>query len=228
MIEKEIILLTKSSMINHFCTAGIDSKTGEWIRIVSPDESTQHAVTETDMTFSNGKVAEVLDVVRIKCLDYKPTFCQPENYLLDRRYKWEFLRKTSIRNVLSIHEAEVNKYIFYNTSYKVSDNDLKTIGSKDMHSLTLIEPSALTVVKEQNPWKHKLQYYADFSYSGNWYNFMRIKDPAFENEFERKPLGPICNLPKSLFVVSLANTPVVEHGENMHYKLVAAILPQAL
>lgn len=49
MVEKEIILLTKSTMINHFCTAGIDTKTGEWVRIVSPDTSTQHAVTEADM-----------------------------------------------------------------------------------------------------------------------------------------------------------------------------------
>ena len=225
MIEKEIILLTKSTMINHFCTAGIDAKTGDWIRIVSPDADTQHAVTAADMTFSDGRVAEVLDVVKIKCTEYKPTFCQPENYILDRRFKWEYLRRTSIRHVVSIHEAEVNNFLFYNSNYKVSDKDLEKIEAKDRHSLALIQPSKMSVVKEQSPWSNKVQYYSSFYYSGNWYNFMRITDPVFKQEQAGKPFGLISNLPQSLLVVSLANNSVVENGESMHYKLVAAILP---
>ncbi len=224
MVEKEIILLTKSTMINHFCTAGIDTKTGEWVRIVSPDTSTQHAVTEADMTYSDGRVAKVFDVVRVKCLEHRPTFCQPENFLLDRRYHWEWIGTSTMRQVLQIHKPERNAAIFYNTSYKVSDSDLEKIADKDRHSLTLVDPGKFIVVKEENPWSHKLQYFSKFIYCGNTYNFMRITDPVFKAAHDGNPLGQINNLPDSYFVVSLANNPIEEHGENMHYKLIATIL----
>ena len=42
----------------------------------------------------------------------------------------------------------------------------------------------------------------------------------------KQMLSETRNLPDSYFVVSLANNPIEEHGENMHYKLIATILPK--
>ena len=44
-MDKEIVLLTKSKKRGNYCIAGVDRKTGEWIRIISEDASIQHAVS---------------------------------------------------------------------------------------------------------------------------------------------------------------------------------------
>lgn len=55
---KEIILLAESKKYNNLCIAGIDTSTGEWIRIVSQDSGVSHAVKVED-----GSVPELLDIV---------------------------------------------------------------------------------------------------------------------------------------------------------------------
>ena len=129
-----------------------------------------------------------------------------------------------MRQVLQIHQPERNAAIFYNTSYKVSDSDLEKIAEKDRHSLTLIDPGKHFIIKEENPWSHKVQYFSRFTYCGSTHNFMRITDPVFKAAHAGNPLGQICNLPDSFFVISLANNPIEEHDGNMHYKLIATIL----
>ena len=62
-MEKTIIILTKSKKHSGYCVAGIDYKTGEWIRLVSSDIETEGAVPMKDLLFSNGEILEIYDII---------------------------------------------------------------------------------------------------------------------------------------------------------------------
>lgn len=64
-MKKNIIILTKSDKRAGYCVAGIDEMTGEWIRIVSSNEATEHAVPLEDMVCDNGELIDIYDVVEI-------------------------------------------------------------------------------------------------------------------------------------------------------------------
>ncbi|GAB6156012.1 hypothetical protein JCM17380_47640 [Desulfosporosinus burensis] len=71
---KEIILLAESKKYNNLCIAGIDTSTGEWIRIVSQDSGVSHAVKVEDAIYEDGSVPELLDIVEIECNECRNTF----------------------------------------------------------------------------------------------------------------------------------------------------------
>lgn len=48
-MKKNIIILTKSIKHGGFCVAGIDTDNGEWIRLISSDANSEHAVPYQDM-----------------------------------------------------------------------------------------------------------------------------------------------------------------------------------
>jgi hypothetical protein len=64
-MEKEIIILAKSSKNNEYCVAGIDTHTGKWIRPVSGNDDTEGAVPRTDLLLKSGEEIEILDRVKI-------------------------------------------------------------------------------------------------------------------------------------------------------------------
>ncbi len=75
-----IICLANSYKHGGRCIAGIDPKSGNWIRPV-PDTK-DRAITPT-MRLINGREPQILDVIEIPLEDYGPDEgCQPENRLL--------------------------------------------------------------------------------------------------------------------------------------------------
>lgn len=69
--------------MSNYCVAGIDAKSGEWIRIISEDEVIQHAIKEDDMKYQDGTLPMILDVVRLVCKKRHPNYYQPEiGYLI--------------------------------------------------------------------------------------------------------------------------------------------------
>jgi len=128
-MEKEIIVLAKSWKRSGYCIAGIDTETGNWVRIITDDASIQHAVTEEDMRYENGTCPHVYDVVRIECIGHTPNHYQPENYTMDKSYFWRRVGQVNINDVIDIHPAEILAPLLYNYDKKVTPEELLQLGA---------------------------------------------------------------------------------------------------
>ena len=115
-MKKEIIILTKSLKRNGYCVAGIDISTGRWIRIVSNDVKSEHAILKQHMVYSNGKETDIFDVVEIDLVEQISTSIQPENWLLNDKIQWVKRRDSNLIEVLQLHPFDNPIHIFYNTS----------------------------------------------------------------------------------------------------------------
>ena len=120
-MEKEIILMAKSWKGGGYCIAGIDTTTGEWVRIVSDDATKQHAVTDEEMKYEDGTSPQILDRVRIKCTAHTPNDYQPENYTMDSSSRWRKSGQADINEIIDLHPADFHGMLFYNNSKKLFD-----------------------------------------------------------------------------------------------------------
>ena len=139
---RDVVILTKSAKHGGNCVAGIDIKTGEWVRPIKKSGP----ISNEDMRCDNGMYCTPLDVVRITFVSKSPNGCQTENEEIDISHKWVYLDIMSIYDVLKIHPAENYQNIFGNYSYIVSDNEINKI----KHSLILIHVTNLNFYKTEN------------------------------------------------------------------------------
>jgi hypothetical protein len=211
---KDILILTKSRKRQAFCVAGIDIKTGEWVRIVTDDIVTEHAVLEMDMEYTNGEYADVLDVARIKFVKHIPSDIQPENWLLDRKEKWQKIETKTVNEVNNKYLDGAKKYIFYNIGSSVNYNEI--INSNEICSLLLLEVSDVQFyVVTDNKKKVKV----NFSYNGIRYKYIYLSDLGVEEEYLKKNDGYHNVTGKRLMVLSLTD----KHTDGKYYKMVAKI-----
>ncbi|CQR73278.1 hypothetical protein SOV_50600 [Sporomusa ovata DSM 2662] len=215
---KEIILLTMSRKKGGFCTTGIDIKTGNWVRIVSDNESIQHAVTHDDMVYEDESMPQIMDIIKIKCKKYFPNYYQPENYVLNNSYYWEKTGQASIKELLQIHPSEKMPFIFHDTDRCISGTFLKNINEEDRHSLILILPEDVCIHVQEFPEKKKVTL--SFNYNGNRYRYMSITDTEFENTYLQYQKGNYKYNQDCLLVISLGDI----HTDQMHYKIIAKVL----
>lgn len=218
---KNIVILTKSKKYkNNLCVAGIDTKTGEWVRIVSDDESIQCAVNPKDMLYEDGSSAEILDKVTISLLEHVPSYYQPENYIFDDSKYWIKTGHASINELLSLHPFEEREFIFYDNDRKIEPEKVKKVPKNQLHSLALISPEELRIcIKRFDPENPKATLC--FDYNDITYDFMSLTDLEFANMYIDRPDG-FYKLPgKYLLVVSLGDA---YYRDNLHYKIVAKVL----
>ncbi len=219
-MDKTIILLACSRKMSNFCVAGIDSDTGHWVRIVSEDSSIQHAIRLEDMSYENGSMPQMFDIIRIQCKHHSPTYYQPENWVFDNHYYWQKVGCSNITSVLKMHSVDTPTYIFYDSSWKVEADYISQVSSDHKHSLTLIRPNNLKVcVESRSNRLNQKSMYAQFNYNGNYYNYIKITDPIFEDIYSGFENGTYTINGHALLVLSLADI-----YKNYHYKLVATIL----
>lgn len=159
-LYKDVILLTTSKKVGNYCIAGIENRTGRWVRIISEDDEIQHAVKLNDMICEDGSIPQVLDIVRIKCKGYSPNFYQTENYVLDNSTRWKILERARMKDVLAIHPSENKPYIFYDNEKSVDSNYFRSLDDKDKYSLTLISPEDICVHVKQ--WSKKKTDHNEF------------------------------------------------------------------
>lgn len=144
---KKIIIMTESSKFKNNCVAGIDLETGNWVRIVSDDEYIHGALTNEDITYEDGTMCQVMDVVSVPYIDYVPTAVQTENILLDRGYYIEKEREATLDEVLEIHPNELQNYIFGTRYSSVKEKYLEERGIN--YSLMLVRVSNLTFTRKK-------------------------------------------------------------------------------
>lgn len=176
MGTKKMIVMTESSKFKNNCVAGIDVDTGEWVRIVSDDESIYGALTNEDITYKDGTRCQVMDIVSVPYIDNVPTTLQPENVLIDRKYYIEKQGEATLKDVLEIHPDEKYNYLFGTRYSSVKEEYLEELGVD--YSLILVKGSNLTFGwKRNNDGRLKLKL--TFFYNGIEYRDMPVTDPEF-------------------------------------------------
>jgi hypothetical protein len=216
---KEIVLLTKSKKIGNYCISGVDTETGEWVRIISEDNNIQNAVRASDIKYQDGTMPDIMDIVRIKCKGANPTIHQPENYVMDNGYYWGKKGSMSMKELLKIHPIENKSFLFYDADKSIDASILNTIKEKDRYSLIMINPKDIRV--HVNQWPEGKKVTMSFIYSNRQYRYMRITDTEFENEYKDKPAGNYILGQKHFLVISLGD----QYTDGKHYKLIAKVLP---
>ncbi len=208
---KEIVVLAKSHKRNNYCIAGIDVNTGEWIRPVSDSLYLERAVLVDDAKYKTGEEVEILDVVRIKFLEYIPSEAQKENYLYDKDYCWQKIGSMNIEDVIDAWGYDESEYIFGNTN-KFINSDLL-----DGKSLLLIKVDEPEIFVHQFPEKRKPCF--NFKYNGNNYRYIQIGDISLYKEFSQKNVGSYSLGRCATAVFSLTD----RYTDGRYYKMLATL-----
>ena len=218
-MNKELILLAASEKYQNYCIAGIDTSTGEWIRIVSEDPSIHGAVRQEDMHYETGTIPEIFDIIKIPCKKYQPSHFQPENHLFNNQVYWEKTGKASMHDVLKIHPLNQREYIFFDTNKKIHKDQLSQISQTDIHSLVLISvQTPILIVKQWEERKEK-DITMNFIYRGIQYRYLKITDINYKSRYLEQEEGSY-RLPNNIFlVISLG-----ECYDRDNYKLIATII----
>ncbi|TWH49554.1 hypothetical protein [Sporomusa sp. KB1] len=219
-MEKEIILMAKSWKGGGYCTAGIDTTTGEWVRIVSDDAARQHAVTDEDMKYEDGTSPQVLDKVSIKWTAHTPNDYQPENYTMDSSYYWVKTGRADIDEIIDLHPTDFHGELFYNNDKKVTPGEIQAISDGNKYSLALIRPLDTKINVKRWDGNTRPKITACFTYMGRSYRYIKVTDPIFVMQYQDIEDGDY-SLDNVYFVASLAD-PNPSDGD--HWKLVATVL----
>lgn len=211
-MEKEIVILTKSSKHGGCCVAGIDLSNGEWIRLVSDNKETNGALSASDICYNNGELCEPLDVVRVSILNSAPLAYQPENHLIDSSTYWVKLGTMEICDITSIHPPERHTFLYGNTEPFVTEDQILDLG----YSLVLIEISELVITHSTSPYSGKPRTKARFTYNGRRYNYISVTDPDYYS------VPNNTRIDNAFVVVSLPDEAL---PEDCFYKFVAKIFP---
>jgi hypothetical protein len=217
-VTKSIVLLAKSRKYHNYCVAGIDTETGEWVRLISEDRSIHNAVPPEDLTYEDGTEAAILDIVNVEIKDHSPNYYQPENYTYDSGYYWEKIGESTVDEVLDVINQIDDDYIFYNNEKKLPRSFVEQIDAEIRYSLKLIIPENVRLNVKQWNINGPLSYSLCFDYNDDSYAFLKITDDNFTHEYQEEGWY---NLENVALVASLAD---LYDADNCHYKLIATIM----
>lgn len=211
-MQKKVIILTKSLKNGGYCVAGIDIETKKLVRLVSDDEKSYGALTDTNMKTKNGEIIKPLDLVKIPIKSEKPLEFQPENILIDVNESWEkIIRYNNINEVISacdFKDLNCDSKIFYDEHHFLVLNEMKEINK----SLILIQVDNLNFyINERKKTK------VNFIYKEQCYNEMSVTDPDYLDRLLEKEIE------KAILVVSLPSNPFTINTGDRYYKFVAKI-----
>ena len=172
-MEREVIILATSAKNHNFCVGGVDSKTGEWIRLVSSDQKICEALTSKMITFENGVKCSPFDKVSVSVIKKIPIGHQSENLLIDETKKLKKIKRVSFDEILQAHPVEngredVRKFLENGRPYFNSREILEI-----KRSLYLIEVRDLKISKNDYN-----KYKASFNYLGKDYTNISMTDPT--------------------------------------------------
>lgn len=214
---KDIILASRSKKHNNYCIAGIDCETKEWIRIVSEDESIHEAIRPEDIAYACGTIPKILDKIKIKCTYSKPSFHQPENYVLDPSFRWVKLGRATLNETVHHKNREIREHIFYDNHKGVRPTLIQEVLEHERYSLTFVEVINPLIIVENSFGNRKVKM--NFQFNGKWYNYLTVTDLDFEREYLELGLGYYKYSGKLLLVISLG-----ELYENYYWKLISTVI----
>lgn len=212
-MKKEIIILTKSDKRGGYCVAGIDKKTGEWIRVISSNDATEHAVSGMDLICDDGREVDIYDIVEIEFIKAMPTDVQPENYLYNEKIQWKKKGKSNLGCVLRIHGCDNANYVFGNVQNRLEGNE------------SCLAKSSLLLLKVDNPrynvkrFPERTLVQMNFYYNKREYSFFRITQKSLKEKYSAMDDGWYPT-ETDIFVFSLTD----KYKDGRYYKVVAQAL----
>jgi len=207
MGEITFLVLTKSSKYSGYCVAGIDCKSGNWIRLITEDLQSHGAVGTEDLIYKNGRECQILDIIEVPIIRVVNDVLQPENVLIDTSKYMRFVEKATIEDVLKIHPAEIRENILGNKYPYITEGKVGQLG----YSLTLVKVNNLLIKQVANP-DGNPKTKVDFTYRFERYENISVTDYRFYLVAN----GTLYN--EAYLVVSIG-TPY----KNRYYKFVSAI-----
>lgn len=215
-MEKEVIILTKSHKNGGYCVAGIDIETGDFIRMVSEDTYSEHALFDNHLKYSESdEYVEVMDVVNVKLKGKDNCWYQPENYIIQGNNSFEKIRvasKDEIRKYLMDLD-----YIFYNDEKCVSPSLIEEF--RDKYSLIIFKVEKLKLWLDN---RNQGRILANFIYKDIEYSYINITDHNITQRYINRVAinSPrpyvICN---PILIMSLGTL-----HQGAHFKLIANVI----
>ncbi len=115
-ISKELVILAMTKMANGICTAGIEAKTGQWVRPVRLDVSDpmEHCIQLTDFISQGKPLIKPLAVSEFFLKEPKPAPPHIEDWIIDRRFKPKLIKEFSDKEKIDFlnahsHQEDLNK-----------------------------------------------------------------------------------------------------------------------
>lgn len=217
-MDKYFICLANSYKRGGRCIAGVEvvfNGDGKWKLVRNDDGNPRwiRPIAKTTYGEIPNYIAEniqMLSVVRLSNVVPCPKGAHTENVYFSRIEQFDYdisqLPSSMIQFIDSRHQS-----IFHNRGRAVSAEMLRSIN----YSLMLIHPDKAGAYRDENREKSKNRM--KFTYYGVEYDFP-ITDPAFLDEFKRKPKRYV-DIPNVYLAISLGL-----EFEGWHHKLVAGVI----
>lgn len=212
-MRRNIIILANSRKggSGNRCIAGIDAKSGEWVRPCFGDgeNGIPYKVRQVD-----DEEPQLLDIISIPLENDGPhRDIQPENRRLSEG-AWEKVNVATIKQVLKY--KKISGWIFYNTYPKIHLNEWRRVHENSRKSLCLIKTKVVFTTMTDF-FRSKRKVYASFKHYGNQYRYITVTDYEFESNFKE---CSICET-ECLLTLSLG---LPWRVDDCCYKLVAGVI----
>ena len=216
-MNKEIVILAKSSKHGEYCIAGVDTTTGEWVRPISLNVVNEGSIPFSDIIYEDGNEVQILDKVKVNILSYAPTISQPENYVYDSKVTWKKTGISSLEEVIAFRGYDRADNIFYNSKKEVAENELS-----GQPSLLLVNvKNSYIFIKTFEEGKPRIQF--NFEYNNIEYKYFKISDEVIKNTLANRPDGSYCSIENLPVVFSLTDK---YEKTGKYYKMVAQMFYQ--
>lgn len=209
----EMICLAVSRKTGGKCVAGIDLKTGEWVRPVRPGGQD---LTVRDIEYEDGSTPQLLDIISVPVIRTEPLRYQPENIVIDPEYYWEKRGRYKVRDLEQF--LFKGDHIFGDFNDRLSEVAALTLN----HSLTLVRANGIWFIKRPGYREGTNQVRAKFKYKGNEYNLV-VTDGEWEVKINDMDYGVHLIHGRFNLTISLGLPFEGLDGTVAHYKLVAGI-----
>ncbi|MCG2777198.1 MAG: DNA helicase RecQ [Desulfobacterales bacterium] len=217
---KQIICLANSRKYSGCCIAGkeaAEGQTGEWIRPVGQMETGELSLR--DISFRDGGIPELLDIISFPLTRHSPHSYQSENYIIDDR-QWVKKGKLSISDLPGLCDDVQSLWINGHHSHNgLNDRIPLNIAEETvLSSLVLVKPRNLRITVDEGPNLLK-KIRAKFNLNGVKY-WLSVTDPLIEKKYFNKDIGEYTITEENVYLTVSIGEPY----EGYCYKLVAAII----
>lgn len=222
---KTIVCLANSRKISGRCIAGkekIEQGFGEWIRPISQRPTGE--ISEYDRMYQNGDDPQVLDLITIPLLEYKPHYYQSENHLIDDSFSWKKTGQLVWMEVEALGDKIegnlwINGYSSYNgMNDRIPEKTANTLKS----SLVLVQPEQISILVDTEGGEFgnaRRKVRAKFILNTKEYK-LAITDPHIERTFLKKQDGQYPMVAQNVYMCISIGEPY----NGFCYKLVASVI----
>ena len=221
MPDATFVCLANSRKMSGRCLAGKAFYNGSYSRWIRPiTDRPTHALETPEHRITTGEDSKLLDILAIQLLEPRANEHQQENWLMNVGVP---LTKVGEFSLTEIHKLLDSPDALWSIGSSSSSglNDRVPYGeiSELENSLYLVQVENFKIERffEVHP-HNRVTTRGAFSYGGQNYR-LKITDPVFELEFNKKPAG-IYDINKAVITLSLG-----EVFNNHCYKLIAGIIP---